>query len=187
MKKILEITLGVVTSIGGFLDAGSIATSAQAGARFGFQLIWANLLGTVCVVVLAEMSGRMAAVSKHPLRELIHKRFGFNFSIALLLGGLLLNLLVVASEIGGMCMALELLTGAPFRWWALPAAFAVWALLWGLTFGVIEKAISFAGLITVVFVIAAVKLHPGAAVLAGAVPSLPSHNGANYWYVAVST
>jgi Mn2+/Fe2+ NRAMP family transporter len=65
--------------------------------------------------------------------------------------------------------------------------FAIWVLLWGLTFGVIEKAISFAGLITLAFVVCAFKLHPPAAdLLAGAIPSFPSHHLANYWYVAVS-
>ena len=39
MKKILEIALGIVTSVGGFLEIGSITTAAQAGADFSFQLI----------------------------------------------------------------------------------------------------------------------------------------------------
>src|SRR5690349_8612302 len=62
MRKYLDIALGIVTSVGGFLDAGAIATAAQAGAQFGYALIWAFLLGTVCVTVLVEMSGRLAAV-----------------------------------------------------------------------------------------------------------------------------
>ena len=37
MKKILEIALGLVTSVGGFLEIGSIATAAQAGAEFSFN------------------------------------------------------------------------------------------------------------------------------------------------------
>ncbi len=49
-KKILEVALGILTSIGGFLDVGAIATAAQAGSSFSFQLIWAILLGTVCVI-----------------------------------------------------------------------------------------------------------------------------------------
>src|SRR5262249_7557807 len=121
MKKALQITLGIVSSIGGFLDAGAIATSAQAGARFGFQLIWATLLGTICVIFLVEMSGRLAVVSHHALRDLIHERFGFNFSIGLLLAGFVLNLLVLSSEVGGVAMAMELSTGVSFRWWAIPA------------------------------------------------------------------
>src|SRR5690348_9115243 len=138
MKKILEIALGVITSIGGFIDAGALATSLQAGARFRYSLVWATVLGTLCAIFLIEMSGRLAAVSKHPLRELIHKRFGFRFSVALLAAGLLLNLLVIASEIGGMAVAIELATGQSLRVWAVPATLFAWALLWFLTFSVIE-------------------------------------------------
>ena len=39
MKKIFEIALGIVTSIGGFLEIGSMATAAQAGAEFGYRLV----------------------------------------------------------------------------------------------------------------------------------------------------
>jgi hypothetical protein len=39
VKKILEIAFGILTSIGGFLDVGAIATAAEAGSLFGFQLI----------------------------------------------------------------------------------------------------------------------------------------------------
>ena len=42
MSKLFEIALGIVTGIGGFLEAGSLATAAQAGAAFGFQLAWAS-------------------------------------------------------------------------------------------------------------------------------------------------
>jgi hypothetical protein len=38
VKKLLEIALGIVTSIGGFLDIGAIATALQAGASFKFGL-----------------------------------------------------------------------------------------------------------------------------------------------------
>ena len=63
MKKIAEVALGVVTGIGGFLEVGSLATSAQGGSEFGFQLGWAVLLGSVSLMVLMEASGRLAAVS----------------------------------------------------------------------------------------------------------------------------
>ena len=60
---ILQIALGIVTAIGGFIDVGAIATTALAGAQFGFQLLWAVLLATLCVILLTEMCGRLAAVS----------------------------------------------------------------------------------------------------------------------------
>ena len=65
MGKLLEVALGIVTGIGGFLEAGSLATAAQAGAGFGFQLIWAIALGSICIAFLTEMAGRLAAVSHH--------------------------------------------------------------------------------------------------------------------------
>jgi len=185
MKKALEITLGIVTSIGGFIDAGALATSLQAGARFGYRLIWATVLGTVCAIFLTEMSGRLAVVSYHPLRELIHKRFGFSYSAPLLVSSLVLNLLVLASEVGGIAMALQLATGISFRLWAVPSAIFVWALLWFLTFGVIEKGVSFAGLVTTAFVIAAAKMGavPAAAEL---IPALPHGQSAEYLFLGVS-
>ena len=63
MKKYLQVALGIFTSIGGFLEVGAIATTAQAGAQFGFRLAWVLLLGTICVIFLVEMSGRLSAVA----------------------------------------------------------------------------------------------------------------------------
>jgi Mn2+/Fe2+ NRAMP family transporter len=187
VKKILEIALGIVTSIGGFLEVGSLATSAQAGAAFGYQLIWAVVLGTVCLIFLVEMSGRLAAVSKHTLASAMRERFGYPFFTVPLVAMTLLGLLVLASELGGVCLAFQLVTGVPFPWWAPLAAGGAWLLLWKGTFGVIEKGASLLGLITVVFVIAAWKLHPSwPSVAASVLPSLPTHENARYGFIAVS-
>jgi Mn2+/Fe2+ NRAMP family transporter len=187
MKKVLEIALGIVTSIGGFLEIGSLATAAQAGAAFGFQLIWALLLGTLCIIFLVEMAGRFAAVSRHTIPDAIRERFGFNFFVIPLIATLLVNFLVLAAEIGGVCLGLQLLTGIGFQWWALPVAFAVWVLLWKGTFGVIEEGVSALGLVTLCFVIGAVLLHPSwKDVGMGALPTLPGHDKGHYWFIAVS-
>src|ERR1019366_3714283 len=79
MKKIIQVGLGVVTGIGGFLEIGSVTTSAQAGAAFSYQLIWALVLGILCLSFLVEMSGRFAAVSKHTVVDGLRDRFGFGF------------------------------------------------------------------------------------------------------------
>ena len=71
MKKWAEVALGVVTSMGGFLEVGSIATSVQAGAGFGFQLAWALALGTLSLAILMEMTGRLAAVSGRSYVDLL--------------------------------------------------------------------------------------------------------------------
>jgi Mn2+/Fe2+ NRAMP family transporter len=186
-KKYFEVALGVVTSIGGFLEAGSIATSAQAGAGFGYQLLWPVALGTLCVIALIEMSGRLAAISHHPLPAAVRDRFGLGFFIFPLAAETVVDYLVLASEIGGASLGLQLLTGVGFHVWALPVAVLVWLLLWNGKFSVIEYGVSFLGLITVVFVVAACKAHPHwSEVAKGLLPTLPSKDRATYWFLVVS-
>ncbi len=187
MKKIVEIALGIVTSVGGFLEIGSIATAAQAGADFSFQLIWAILLGGLCIIFLVEQAGRFSAVSGRTIPDAIRERFGFNYFAFLYIVLALVSLLVLAAEIGGVCIALELATGIHFQWWTVPAAFLIWLVMWKGTFGVIEKGVSVLGLVTLCFVVGAYLIHPSQAqVLRGALPSLPQHDKAHYWFVAVS-
>jgi Mn2+/Fe2+ NRAMP family transporter len=187
MSKLLEIALGIVTGIGGFLEAGSLATAAQAGASFGFQLIWAIVLGTICIAFLVEMGGRLAAVSRHTLPDAMRERFGIRFFLVPLVAVFLVSFLVLASEIGGVCLALQFASGIGFRWWAMPVAALVWLFLWKGTFGMVEKGASLLGLVTLAFVVGAYRLDPPLRqVAAHLVPSLPRHDPAKYWFMAVS-
>jgi len=187
MKKILGIALGIVTSIGGFLDVGSIATSAQAGAAFGLSLLWAVLLGTICVIFLVEMSGRFSIVSGHTIIDAIRKRFGFAAFIVPFAATLLVNLLVLAAELGGVCVALQLLTGIGFQLWAIPVALALWMLLWLATFDMVENGAALLGLVTLCFVVAIFVLGAEPVELAaGLVPSLPAEERTHYLFLVVS-
>src|SRR5258705_2282682 len=187
MKKFFEIALGIVTSVGGFLEIGSITTAAQAGAEFGYQLVWAILLGGLCIIFLVEQGGRLAAVSGHTVTDAIRERFGLNYFVALFIVLGLVTLLVLAAEIGGVCIALELATGIAFPWWALPVAFLFWLIIWKGTFSIIEYGVSFLGLVTLCFVVGAFIVHPPwTNVAAGALPVLPAHDKAHYWYSAVA-
>lgn len=187
MKKILQISLGIVTSVGGFLEIGSVTTAMQAGATFGYQLLWALLLGTVCLIFLVEMSGRLAAVSKHTIVEATRERFGFPFFFIVTVGISLVAFLVLVAELGGIGLSLQILTGIGFPWWAIPVSFAVWLVMWKGTFSLIENGASVLGLVTISFVVAAVRLHPDWGSAAhGMLPSFPADRKANYWFVAVS-
>jgi Mn2+/Fe2+ NRAMP family transporter len=187
MKKLLEISLGIVTSVGGFLEIGSITTAAQAGADFGFQLIWAILLGGICLIFLVEQAGRLSAVSGHTITDAIRERFGFNYFFLIFIVLSLVTLLVLAAELGGVCVALELSTGIGFQWWAIPIALLVWLLIWKGTFGFIEKGVSILGLVTISFIVGAFVMKPDwHSVASGVLPSLPAHDSSRYWFVAVS-
>ncbi|HEY2378501.1 MAG TPA: divalent metal cation transporter [Gemmatimonadaceae bacterium] len=187
MKRWLGVALGIVTSIGGFLEIGSIATAAQGGAEYRYQLAWAIVLGTICIALLIEMSGRFAVASKHTIADAMRERFGIHFFMVPLVLVFFISVLVLAAEIGGVAVAVELVTGIHYPVWALPVALLAWGLLWYGTFSIIENAISLLGLITIAFVVAAVHLGPDWHALAvGLAPTLPAKQPAHYWFIAVS-
>jgi Mn2+/Fe2+ NRAMP family transporter len=187
MKKILQLTLGIITSVGGFLEIGSVTTAAQAGSRFGYQLLWAILLGTLCLIFLIEMSGRLAAVSKHTIVDAMRERFGFPFFFFVLIGMVIVAFLVLVAELGGISFALQILTGIRFPWWALPVSLLVWLLMWKGTFSLIENGASLLGLVTISFVVAALKLGPDwSSVGSSLIPTLPDSDKASYGFIAVS-
>ncbi len=187
MKKILQLTLGIVTSVGGFLEIGSVTTSVQAGAQFGYRLLWPIFFGTICLIFLIEMSGRLAAVSKHTIVDAMRERFGFPFFFIVLVGIAIVAFLVLVAELGGIAFALQILTGIGFPWWALPVSFVVWLLMWKGSFSLIENGASLLGLITICFVVAAIKLHPNwSSVASGLLPTMPQDNKARYGFLTVS-
>ncbi len=62
MRVVFRIALGIIAAIGGFLDIGDLVFNTQAGANFGYDLLWAVAVGTIGIGVYAEMCGRVAAV-----------------------------------------------------------------------------------------------------------------------------
>lgn len=187
MKKYFQLALGLLTAIGGFLEIGSVTTAAQAGASFGYQLLWPIALGTLCLIFLVEMSGRLTAVSKHTIVSAMRDRFGARFYMIVLILVVGVTYLVLVAELGGIGLALQISTGLGFPWWALPVVLVVWLLLWKGTFGVIENGSSLLGLVTISFAVAAWKLHPDwSAVASGLIPTRPDSDKASYWFIAVS-
>jgi Mn2+/Fe2+ NRAMP family transporter len=187
VKKAMTLALGILTSVGGFFDVGNIATSAQAGASFRFQLLWALLAGTLLVVFLVEMSGRFAAVSNKAFPDAIREHLGFRYWLVPFIVLVIVHLLVLATEIGGLAFAVHLVTGIETKWLAIPLGLLLWLFLWRTSFQAIENSTSFLGLVTLAFVVAAFLHHPPAAeVIAGTIPTLPTHDAARYWFIAVS-
>lgn len=187
MKKLLEVFLGIITGIGGFLEAGSLATSAQAGAQFGYQLTWALVVGALSLVVLVEGAGRLAVVSRRTVAEAMRERFGFGYFSLPLVAGVVVSFMVLAAELAVTGVALQLATGISYRIWAFPVALGGWFLLWKGNFGAVEKGTGLLGLVSLVFLFAALKLHPDwGRLAAAALPSLPKQDAAQYWFGAVS-
>ncbi|HEY2904513.1 MAG TPA: divalent metal cation transporter [Vicinamibacterales bacterium] len=187
MKKFASIGLGILTSVGGYLEVGSMGTALQAGAAFRYSLLWTIALGTICVAFLCEMTGRLAAVSHHTVVSAMRERFGLSFQIWPLAAQIIVDLFVLASELGGASLALQLVTGLPLAICVLPVLLLVWCCLWFATFGAIEHSVAILGLVTLCFVVAAWRLAPDwVEVGAGLLPHVPAAARAHYAYLAVS-
>jgi len=115
VKGFLQIALGILSAIGGFVDIGDLVFNTQAGATFGFQLLWVVVIGVFGIVVYSEMCGRVAAISQRPVFDLIRERVGFGAAFGTLVGAEVVNLMTCAAEVGGVAIVLQLLGGAPYR------------------------------------------------------------------------
>ena len=117
MTRILKIALGVMTAIGGFVDVGNLVTSGITGARFGMSLTWAIVIGTIGMTLYGEMAGRVSAVARRPVFHIVRERLGVRTALANLAAFMLLSLLTLAAEIGGVALVLELVTGFNYLVW----------------------------------------------------------------------
>src|SRR5256885_11470401 len=70
----LELTLGVMTAVGGFVDISELVFAAKAGSTFGYALISVFVFATIGIMVFGEMSGRVAAIANKPVFNLLCHR-----------------------------------------------------------------------------------------------------------------
>src|SRR5574340_1772779 len=89
-------------------DAGGILTYSQAGAQFGYSLLWTMLPVTLALIVVQEMSSRMGAVTGKGLSDLIREEFGLRITFLMMLGLVVVNFGNVVGEFAGVAMSLEL-------------------------------------------------------------------------------
>jgi Mn2+/Fe2+ NRAMP family transporter len=170
----LELTLGIMTAVGGFVDISQLVFSAQAGSLFGYALISAFAFATVGMMVFGEMCGRVAAVAHQPVFNLMRHRLGLKLGLFTLAASLLSTLVTCAAEVGGLGLILNHLTGAPYRLMCVASACVLIASMWVLPFKWIERTFGLLGLFMLVFIAALIAIHPPWTHLAGGfVPQVP--------------
>lgn len=189
MKKLLGITLGIMTALGGFVDLGQIVFTTQAGSLFGYQLLWAIALGTIAIIVYMEMCGRVAVIAHEPVFAVVRSKLGKRLGIVTLIASNLLNLITCAAELGGVAIVIHLLTGWNERAVLVGTTIGLIMLVFLCRFQWIERTFGLSGLLMVVFAVSAIALHPNwSDVLRGLAPRVSTPNskqGLLYAYFAV--
>jgi Mn2+/Fe2+ NRAMP family transporter len=189
--KPLEVFLGVLTAVGGFVDVSELIFVSQAGSRFDYRLIWVMVVATIGIIVFAEMSGRVAAMSRQPLFNVIRHRLGFSLGLLTLAGALISTLITCAAEIGGVALVLQLLTGWSYVLLAIVAAAFLMLSIYLLPFKWIERAYGILGLFMLVFAAAFLAVDPPWHDIAGGLkPQIPTEMSQRdllaYGYFAVA-
>jgi manganese transport protein len=158
VSKLLQVALGILAAIGGFVDIGDIVFNTTAGATFGYQMLWIVALGAIGIIFMSEMCGRVATVTRRPVYDAVRNRFGLGAGLAALVASTGVNLLTCIAEVGGMALCLQLLTGWLYRPLVLVAALILVVSVWLLPFEWIERVYGFGGLLLLAFTVAALDV-----------------------------
>ena len=89
-------------------DANGILTYSQAGAQFGYLLLWTMIPTTIALIVVQEMCARMGAVTGKGLSDLIREEFGLRITFLMMLGILITNFGNVVGEFVGIAGSMGL-------------------------------------------------------------------------------
>jgi manganese transport protein len=189
VKKVLPIFLGILTAIGGFVDMGDLVANAAVGARFGFSLAWVVIVGIVGIVVFAEMSGRVAAVTGRAVFDLIRERLGPRAAAINLGASFFINALTLVAELAGVAIAISLAVSVSYLLLLPFVAILVWLVIWRMPFSVLEQVFGLLGLALLVFAVAVVKIGPdwGHVLHEATHPSVPEDESIfTYAYYAIA-
>ncbi|MDQ5845420.1 MAG: Nramp family divalent metal transporter [Acidobacteriota bacterium] len=147
----------IATSAGN--DAGGIATYSQAGAKFGYELIWVMIILTLSFAVVQEMCARLGAATGRGLLDLIRERFGISWALFAVVIILIANGGVTVSEFVGIGAAMELMGVSKYI--AIPVgAVLIWYLVIFGTYSKVEKVLLLMTLVFFAYPVAAFMAHP---------------------------
>ena len=99
-------------------DPSGIATYSQAGAQFGYNMLWTLVFTYPFMVAIQMISAQIGRVSGHGLATNIWRHYP-SWLLYCLVGLLLIaNTVNIAADVAAMGDALKLLIGGPAHWYA---------------------------------------------------------------------
>src|SRR5256885_1412922 len=140
-------------------DAGGIATYSQAGADFGYSLLWTLIPITLALILVQEMCARMGIVTGKGLADLIRERFGVKATFYVMLALVIANLGNTMAEFAGIAQSLEIFGIS--RYLSVPvAAMGVWLLVVRGSARIVERIFLVACVFYVAYIVSGVMAKP---------------------------
>ncbi len=140
-------------------DAGGILTYSQAGAQYGYTLLWTMIPITLALIVVQEMCARMGVVTGKGLSDLIREEFGLRITFAMMILLVLVNFGNVVTEFIGIAGSMQLFHISKYL--SVPVCAAlVWALVVKGDYKSVEKVFLLASVFYVAYIVAGVLSRP---------------------------
>jgi len=140
-------------------DSGGILTYSQAGAQYGYHLLWTMLPITLALIVVQEMCARMGVVTGKGLSDLIREEFGLRMTFFLMMLLVLVNFGNVIAEFSGIAGSMQLFHVSKYI--SVPlCALGVWVLVVKGDYKSVEKVFLVASAFYVCYIVAGVLAHP---------------------------
>jgi Mn2+/Fe2+ NRAMP family transporter len=140
-------------------DAGGISTYTQAGAQYGYALLWSLIPMTIALYVTEEICARMGVITGKGLSDLIREEFGFRSTFFVMFTGFFVDLANVVAEFAGVAASMQLFGVSKYI--AVPlAAILVWALVLRGTYKQVEVIFLVACGFYLTYVISAIMAKP---------------------------
>ena len=140
-------------------DSGGILTYSQAGAQFGYNLLWIMIPITIALTVIQEMNARMGIVTGKGLSDLIREEFGLRFTFFLMILLVVVNFTNVVTEFIGIAGSLHLFHVTKFI--SVPlCAVLVWVMVVKGNYKTTEKIFLIASLVYISYIFAGVLSQP---------------------------
>jgi manganese transport protein len=102
----------VVASIA-YMDPGNFATNIQAGARYGYQLLWVVLVANLIAMLFQALSAKLGIVTGRNLAEMCRAQFPKPVALAMWVVSEIAAMATDLAEFLGGAIGLSLLLGLP--------------------------------------------------------------------------
>jgi len=140
-------------------DSGGILTYSQAGAQYGYSLLWTMIPITISLIVVQEMCARMGVVTGKGLSDLIREEFGLRLTFVLMVLLVIVNYTNVVTEFIGIAGSLQLFHLSKFI--SVPVcAGLVWYMVVRGSYKSTEKIFLVASVVYIAYIFAGVLSQP---------------------------
>jgi NRAMP (natural resistance-associated macrophage protein)-like metal ion transporter len=140
-------------------DSGGILTYSQAGAQYGYKLLWTMIPITLALIVVQEMCARMGVVTGKGLSDLIREEFGLRITFFVMILLVIVNFGNVMAEFSGIAGSMQLFHISKYI--SVPiCAFIVWVLVVKGDYKSVEKIFLLASVVYIAYIFAGVLSGP---------------------------